>query len=205
MKRTHLGLITIAAATLLWPSLAAAQEADPVQASSCTINPADVHLTYDEFDGENAAWRKLSDRGCDLQAADLIAQYRAAHHGTLSVDSVKLLNWHEGQLRAAVDDYAAAITLFSAVLSVEAESFDRLYTEATLAFLRRDEPALIKARDDLKGLPEPPAFARAADRYAAEYGLPRPVWPPNLDVVENLVACFDQPYRVAYRACNANQ
>lgn len=194
----------VAATTFLLCSTACAQvSVAPLEPAACATDPASLTLSFDRFDQENVGWRGLSRAGCDIQAAELISAYRAANAATLPADSVKMLNWHEGQLRAAVGDYATAINLFEAVLAVEAEPSDRLYTQATLAFLRRDRAALLAASDALQSLPEPPAFARAADQFAATYNAPRPTWPPNADVVGALLTCFDKTYEEAYRRCNA--
>lgn len=197
------GALVAAMALLLCGGACAQVSAVPAAQTSCVADPSSLALSYEDFDQEDAGWRGLSQAGCDLQAADLISTYRTARAAALPADSVKMLNWHEGQLRAAAGDYPSAISLFEAVLAVEAEPSDRLYTQATLAFLRRDRLALLAAQDALTALPEPPAFARAADRFVATYNLPRPVWPPNVDIVRALVTCFDKTYEEAYRHCDA--
>jgi hypothetical protein len=71
--------------------------------------------------------------------------------------------------------------------------------DATIAFLRGDRPALLAARTALAALPRPADFAPRDVQG-------RPVamnWPPNLNVVDGLLACFGRPYAEAYGGCAA--
>lgn len=52
-------------------------------------------------------------------------------------------------------------------------------------------------RAELAGLPKATWFEAAAARAMAQHGL-TVTWPPNLDVVEGFIACFDRPYAEAY-------
>ena len=77
------------------------------------------------------------------------------------------------------------------------------YVDASVAFLRQDREALLAARARLVALPVPEYFARAAERYRANYpDLPPLSWPLNLNKVDGFIACFDRPYREAY-SCDA--
>lgn len=159
-------------------------------------------LPLHEFDQTEQGWRSLAVEGCERQAAEAIRQYRDLNAATLD-ESADTLIWHEGQMRASAGETDEAIRLMLESREREADEF-RPYTDATIAFLRRDREALIVAREQLVSLPVPEAFARAAVRYAETYPeLPPLSWPLNLHVVDGLIACFDQPYREAY-SCAAS-
>jgi hypothetical protein len=162
--------------------------------------PGLMSLSLEAFDQSDSGWRSLVSPGCELRVADLIAEYRAAHADDPAVadDSGSLL-WHEAQLRAAGGQTDAAIGLMTRSRSAAGEQVERLYIDATIAFLRRDGEALADARVEMAASPEPEWFTRAGRRWAETYpDLPPLVWPLNLDVVDRLIACFDRPYAEAY-------
>ena len=164
-------------------------------------DPAMLALSLHDFDQTARGWRSLDGEGCELQAAEMIRHYREVNAAVLAESATTLL-WHEGQLRAVAGQTAEAIRLMSITREQEAEE-TRPYTDATIAFLRQDREALISARQQLASSPMPEAFARAAARYAATYPEFPPLrWPLNLDRVDGLIACFEQPYREAYN-CDA--
>lgn len=192
-------LLPLAALPLATPA-----RSDPSANPSCSAPPASMlALGYEAFDQSEAGWRSLDSAGCERQTAEFIAVYRAQHAANLNADEIETLTWHEAQLWAASGDYDQSVSLFTRIRAGKAEPMDQVYLDATIAFLQRDLAALTEARERLATLPEPPAFARAADRFVTEYNLPRPTWPPNLDVVDRFVTCFDRPYKEAYQACEA--
>lgn len=80
--------------------------------------------------------------------------------------------------------------------SGEASNF---YVDDTLAFLRRDKPALEAAIAGLSTVPRPPGWDNAVGMDGQPISLP---WPLNLDVLQGLLRCWTQPYSVAY-VCRA--
>lgn len=99
---------------------------------------------------------------------------------------------------AASGDYDEAINLIRQIRRTERRE-QQAYQEATIAFLQRNRPALLAARDELLAIPEPDDFRQAAARYRQDFpAYPPLVWPLNLEVVEGLIACFHQPYLAAY-------
>jgi hypothetical protein len=137
--------------------------------------------------------------GCELAAADLIAEYRTANAAVLvngHPQQITGLNWHEAQLRAANGQTERAIRLFEQSRVTYMES-DALYGQATVAFLKRDRAALQQARDALAPLPPPPDFAQATEDFRRRTGQVA-TWPSNLGVVDGLIACFDHSYREAF-------
>lgn len=168
--------------------------------------PADCHyeqnallaLDLEAFDHDmDGGWRTLEVKGCGLEAANLIRDWRRAHGTMGSADA--LLSWHEGQLRADAGQYAAAIKLFDAARNPAAEDAKwgwNLYVDGSIAFLRGDRDALEAAGVRLAALPRP---AELKDAIGAD-GKPRAVrWPMNLRVLDNFLRCWGQSYRVAYR------
>ena len=59
--------------------------------------------------------------------------------------------------------------------------------DATIAFLKRDKPALLAAREALASLPRPEDF----DPRDAQGNVVDISWPMNLHVVNGLINCFD--------------
>lgn len=148
---------------------------------------------FDQSPGEG--WRQLTVSGsCDKEAANLIEQYRTHHKSRSST-----LFWHEGQLRANAGDYRRAIRLFDKAKHPKNEfgipDGWNEYVEASIAFLRRDRRSLEAARSALASLPEPDAIKDANKRRPEGRKI---AWPPNLDAVDGLVRCFDEPYKKAY-------
>ena len=181
--------------------LAASLFASAAAAECREADAAMLAMPLHDFDQTEAGWRSLDAKGCERQTADAILQYRTANAQALG-DEGETLVWHEGQLRASAGETGEAIRLM--LIGRERESdATQPYTDATIAFLRRDRAALLAARERLVALPMPEAFARASARYAASYpDLPPLRWPLNLNIVDGLIACFDRPYREAY-ACEA--
>lgn len=149
-------------------------------------------------------WRTLAARQeCVSVAADLIRDYR--HRRGVEGG---ILAWHEGQLRAEAGDVAQAIALFERARKPDGEKDPigwNAYVDASVAFLRNDRAALAAARARLAATPyrtdgDMPPLKDGVIAFPAQEGRPavRMRWPPNLDVVDGLIRCFAQPYRVAY-------
>jgi len=197
----------IAAALLLLANAAAA----PVHAApDCSYDrKAMLALDEDAFDQDlgngGGGWRSLEGKaGCEQATAELIAAYRAAHPGGST-----LLAWHEGQVRASLGQDAQAIALFEAARKPAEKDLAgwNLYVDASIAFLRRDRTALQAARDALASVAYPggddaPPLKDGYLEFPAADGQPamRVRWPPNIDVVDGFLHCFDKPYKDAYRS-----
>lgn len=162
-------------------------------------------LDEDAFDQDiGGGWRALAAMpGCEPAAADLIAAYRQLHP-----QAAGIVAWHEGQLRASAGQTTQAIPLLEAARKPVEQDLAgwNHYVDATVAFLRRDRAALQAARERLQAVP-----------WTAAEGMADPVdgvievtlgngqtmrmrWPPNIDVVDGFLACFDRPYDEAYGA-----
>ncbi len=175
-------------------------------AADCAYDRATLFAQdVETFDQSPNGWRSVGEiEGCELAGAELIAGYRSRNAAVLvngDPDTIELLNWHEGQLRAVAGEIRPAIDRMN-LAGMNVDLANALYIQATAAFLARQRPALEAIRAELAALPEPAWFAEArTQQHAAGRELS---WPPNLDVVDGLIACYDRPYREAYsRACRS--
>jgi hypothetical protein len=175
-------------------ALAGAPTADPCAYDRHRLLSLDQNAFDQDLEG---GWRKLAnDRGCALVAADLIRDYRELHRGPMEW----LLSWHEGQLRAEAGQTERAITLFQSSHKTKDDSWN-LYVDGTIAFLRHDRAGLQAARDKLAAVPKPADF-----HPIGPDGKPMEMaWPPNLNVLDGLLTCFDRAYDVAYGAAECTR
>lgn len=179
-------------------------EAAPTMRSSasasatCAVDAnAMLRLSVHEFDQDpTKGWRSIdAKRGCGIAAADLIRDYRRANWGKLLPHELHLNYWHEGQVRASEGQTDRAVPLLLAGASPDSIGGFMHYAMATVAFLQRDLGALKAARGRLGALPEAKWFSEAKGKGQIPESMK---WPPNLDVVDGLIACFDKPYSEAY-------
>jgi len=181
--------------------MADAQEAP---AKSCTYDRARLlGLDENQFDQDmSGGWRALaSTPGCALVAADLLHDYREAHHKDSG-----LLFWHEAQVRADAGQYQEAIVLMKRAYKPadEDKAGWNPYVDATIAFLRKDRTALEQAKAKLAavkppvGAGIPPVINGYMEADFADGSKRKIRWPINIDVVEGLENCFDKPYVDAY-------
>lgn len=174
------------------------------QAAECTVDQnASLSLSPEAFDQDMVAgWRPVaSQQGCEEIAADLIAAYRTKNADTFSPLEARASYWHEGQMRAVVGQSEQAIPLLlAAVDPANPSSGFAEYAAGTVAFIRQDEDGLRAARSRLAAMPQPDWFAADARETQARYGMTM-IWPPNLDVLDGLIACFGKPYGEAYSNC----
>lgn len=193
--------ILLAGIVATFASTASAQEADTER---CPHDRARL-LALDErqFDQDlSGGWRQLSNMpGCTLVAADLLRDYQQTRNTNSG-----LMFWHEAQLRANAGQYLEAIALMKR--SYKPANDDKAgwnaYVDATIAFLARDKAALQRARQALSAIPAPvganvPPVVDGYMEVDFADGVKRKIrWPPNIDVIEGLEACFDKPYAQAY-------
>ncbi|GAA0335043.1 hypothetical protein GCM10009087_51730 [Sphingomonas oligophenolica] len=158
--------------------------------------PTMLRMSVDAFDQTDNGWRRIGERkGCEKAGAALIAAYVTRHRSGLSSAQRDQLAWHHGQLLALAGETHQAISVFRGIRDSEPAQY--WYREATIAFLRRDKPALLRARAGLVSLPKPADFDAMATLFRKRFGQEL-TWPTNLDTVNDLVRCFDAGYRFAY-------
>lgn len=152
-------------------------------------------LDQSKFDQDlSGGWRQLANAGCDVEAANLIRDWRTARQSKASI-----LFWHEGQLRANAGQTSRAISLFKKSRKSKEKDAGfgwNLYVDGTIAFLRGNRGQLRTARTRLAALPRPAGFS-----FNGPDGKPIAVaWPLNLNVLDGFIACWGQTYKKAY-AC----
>jgi hypothetical protein len=160
-------------------------------------------LAPDAFDQNlEGGWRTLSNTpDCREAAADLLAAYRTAHWGELTPGELHVNYWHEGQLRASLDQRLRAKRLLLAGVNpaITSDGFQD-YALGTVAFLDNDREALQAARDRLAATPPPDDWAETVASFREQYGVEMK-WPMNLNVLDNMLACFGRSYDEAYEGC----
>ena len=198
MTKFQLALLTIAT---FWLTGSDARASDQ-DTNPCRYNRREMlNLSFKSFDQDlsdgGGGWRKLLKPGCERVAANLIRDYRRKNGSTKNI-----LIWHEGQLRAMAGQYPQAVELFERSRHTQDEMGWNAYIDATIAFLEKDKPRLIAARDRLVKVEHSPEFPPLTNGYfQIPNGSGKPIfirWPPNIDVVDGLIKCFGKPYGVAY-------
>lgn len=149
-----------------------------------------MKLSYTDFDQKENGWRKFSNARQYLEAAALIEKYLVVNATTLSYHEKVNLRWHAGQMFAFVNSYARARELFLESLlglqPLDSPILWNQYVFASIAFLDKDLAKLENFRQQIsRGTPMGGQF-------------------PNLNVVDNLIRCFDKPYSIAY-GCPASE
>ena len=111
-------------------------------------------------------------------------------------------------MRASAGQYERAIPLLeSARMPADKDLAGwNYYVDASVAFLRHDKPALLDAQGRLATVAYPqitglPPLKDGFFELPTQPGQPamKMRWPPNIDVVDGLVACFDKLYSQAYK------
>lgn len=183
----------------------ALQTAVPRPVDPCAFDkPALMALTPDRFDQDmEGGWRPIGSRpGCEAAAATLLHDYREAHRSSLTEAELHISYWHEGQMRAYAGETRGAVPFLLAGVSPHGLNDFEDYALGTAAFLLRDRPALASARARLAALPQPADWGETQAEFRKKFGS-APSWPPNLNVLDGLLACFEKPYAKAYAPpCN---
>lgn len=191
--------VLVLAALLTGASYPSFGQEPPSSPELCSYDKAAMlALSQNDFDqNPSGGWRVIAQKEeCLVVAADLINEYRTVHALEASI-----LYWHEGQLRAMVGQNSEAIALFEKSRSEsDVGSFGwNYYVAATIAFLQKDQDALREARELLSQVEKPQNMRPPVDPNGNPIEFS---WPPNLNVVDLLIACFDESYKVAYGGCS---
>ena len=188
-------LVVIASILVAAPVLAEGPAGDKPARPEC-VHERDAMLeldlvTFDQTEGKG--WRPLYDAKCFVEAAELLRDWRAKHG-----DQNPVLPWHEAQMWAFGGHNELALPMFENTHRHGEGTYDvawNLYVDGTLAFLRRNKPALEAAITELAAIPQPPGWGNAVGADGKPISLP---WPQNLGVLQGLLRCWEQPYAVAY-------
>lgn len=165
----------------------------------CSYDCAEMlALDKNAFDQDSeGGWRSVAHQdGCKVEAADLIRDYIVEHKAQSTI-----LFFHEAQLRAMAGQTKQALQLFPQTHKPASET-DRIgwnhYVDATIAFLRKDKDALLEAKTELVKTPKPDGY-NPLDIDGNPIDM---IWPPNLNVVDGFIDCFEQDYDWAYNNCS---
>ena len=184
---------------MFFAALLAVAVTSPVGArdSRCGDDAHILNQDVQTFDQDpQKGWRSVADRlECRAHAAELLREYREMLQMRLDV-----LAWHEGQLRAELGQIDDAIRLFERarrpeVVLGQRQEIWNAYVDATIAFLKGDRASLLRARERLAVAPVPVIMQLQPD---GSLRASKPDAPPNLDVVDGLIACLGRPYFEAY-------
>lgn len=181
--------------------------------SGCEVDRTEfdrlMALPQKDFDQDySGGWRAVSStEGCNSAAGDLILAYMHFSH-PYPADSLMLLRWHAGQVKAFAGETALAEALFAGTYETDDTLWNH-YVDATLAFLRQDRDALQATHDALAAIGVSEAEIASRQTFLDEnptINMPDGflLEPQNLNIVRRLMTCFDAPYKEAYRGCNEN-
>jgi len=146
----------------------------------------------------------LEDAECFTEAAGLLRDWQARHLGDFVPANprdrliLRMISWHEAQEWALGGREDLALPIFESTHVSGEDSSSvawNLYVDGTLAFLRRNRPALEAAITKLAAVPPPPGWGNARGADGQPISMP---WPQNLDALKALLRCWEQPYLVAY-------
>jgi hypothetical protein len=197
------GIVTMKQLVLFFLLLVAACASKVQPKDACPIPSSETEkmlsLNLDAFDQDTeSGWRGVAAvESCELRAANLIQAYVKRNKANIPSNGINTLKWHLGQMWANAGETNKAISAFRETLK-RGDETQKLYAEATIAFLRRDRFAFDLARAKLAAAPQPPGWTEAVARFQQKYNRPGPIWPANLDVVDRMGRCFDSPYSIAY-------
>ena len=135
-------------------------------------------LPYPAFDSRSGpfGWRVLAANGCTDSAVSLLARYADENRARLAPAQRSEIAFHIGQALAMAGREQEAIAPLERALDAEAPVEWTTYVKATVAFLRRDGPALQAARESYA------ALAPGSSR---------------LRIIDGFVACPTEPYMKA--------
>lgn len=139
-----------------------------------------LKLSFNDFDQDmNGGFRKLANKGCYFEAANLIDIYNLHNKSRLEKWQVRASYWHAGQLYASANEYSIAKSRFLKSYKPNELPNDTFkwntYVNATIAFIDGDKELLINYKDEL---------LLATD----------PAMKPNLDMVKGMIKCFGRSY-----------
>ncbi|MEM9600972.1 MAG: hypothetical protein AAF926_08110 [Pseudomonadota bacterium] len=183
--------------------------------ADCNVDAAEfdrlMALSQRAFDQDfQGGWRTVAEReGCKSVAGDLILAYMQYSHPT-PPDSLGILRWHAGQMKAMAGETTQALALFAGSYESEENVEWNLYVDATLAFLDGDRDGVVVAYEALSQVKVSPEQTAARQRFLDENPTIRMpdgylTDPVNLPVIRRLRDCFGQPYLIAYRGCETDE
>lgn len=168
--------------------IALALSFSPAFSTTCYISSAETEkllsMSYDEFDQADNGWRQYAKLGCYHEIGILIDKYLELKNSKLADWQITGITWHAGQMYAFNNEYEIAKIRFEHAINPHEPNDTPIlwndYVYATVAFLNDDLAKLKLYRNKIANGPTSNGKKT------------------NLDVVDNLIQYFGQPYSVAY-------
>lgn len=157
-----------------------------------TTKASILTLPFASFDQqEGSGWRPLYEARCYRQAAELLIEYMQRNPELASQQYI--LPFHTGQMLALAGHYDKAIEYMQRSYQRTPQTLINwdAYVTATISFLQKDRPELIRQRDLIDQQPPMRPGPGVPDSMVGKK--------VNLDVVDRFVTCFDESYEVAFR------
>ncbi len=167
-----------------------------------------LELEQQAFDQDmEGGWRAVaSEEACKNAAGEVIKAYLL--YSGPEPTSVSALRWHAGQMKAYAEKTDKALAFFWSTYRPPAENAEgpidfNAYVDATIAFLEKDRTALEAARAKLAAQTVSEERVASLKKFLEENpNIKMDIYAkPNLHVADSFLACFDQPYSVAYGDC----
>jgi hypothetical protein len=168
-----------------------------------------MSLDFQSFDQNmNGGWREVANQeNCNMASSILIGTYLARSKIYYEIYRSSL-RWHMGQMLAYENKYEEAIPYFENTYHAnEARTSPwNLYVDGTIAFLKKDKALLRSKRDLLAKSPVSESMKKSRQKYIDDNPEVKMYEgyvdePMNMPVMNDLLACFDQPYSKAYGNC----
>lgn len=104
-----------------------------------------------------------------------------------------MLAFHAGQMLSMFGEYDTAVELMRQAYSTRRSAFIdwNAFVDANIAFLEKDYETLLRMRERISQQP-----VMTEEKGIPDWAIGKKM---NLDVVDGLIACFDEPYVVAYQ------
>lgn len=111
-----------------------------------------LNMSFSEFDQSENGWRELDGKGNKREAANLIEAYIEKNQDQLESGEMSVLYFHLGQIQAFMDETEKAIKAFEKARELYPSEDGDIYTEATIAFLKRDVEKLRSKLEEYKNV-----------------------------------------------------
>lgn len=164
--------------------------------SSCETTESELarilELPFREFDqNPGDGWRPYYASKCYEEAAELLKGCMARHPERAKEHH--MLAFHAGQMLSMFGEYDTAVELMRQAYSTRRSAFIdwNAFVDANIAFLEKDYETLLRMRERISQQP-----VMTEEKGIPDWAIGKKM---NLDVVDGLIACFDEPYVVAYQ------
>lgn len=168
-----------------------AAQASTTQSNQCPLDKNKIAemlaKKYEDFAQKpDSGWREFESKGCYLSGAIMADIYLVDHHHDLDETQKTSILYQSGQLYAYEGATEIALHRFRRSISPDgSQKNDATWTAfigATMAFLKKDKPALLAKREELSKATNDPNRR-----------------PRLMATVDKFIQCFEQSYLKAYK------